>query len=253
MKPTFAGLILLLVVSQAHAEYRTVLVQIDQDKDKNARVTIHSDEKKEQNSRVSVDEAAKVLRQMEGWGSAVGVYVASERGVRRDDRKKVLDAIHANLWLELEYYGREVPKVVGDYFLKPRGARRPGNDEPLNPLPGVEVDLVISVDKYNPARPSKGTVRCSVVNHSGAPVRVLVGYDGWTNRLTARGKGHPRDLQLFPMNPGKHQGPKPAQAAVKPGEARVVFELPLDEILFQGVNRSGATMPSGTGTMDLAG
>jgi hypothetical protein len=118
VKPILAALALLLVVSQAHAEYRTVLVQVKQDKDKKASVTIYSDEKKDQKSAVSADEAVKVIGDMKGWGSSVGVYVTSDRGIPRDDLKKVLGAINDNRWLELEYFGREVPKVVGDHFLK---------------------------------------------------------------------------------------------------------------------------------------
>jgi hypothetical protein len=118
VKAILAGLAFLLVVSQAHAEYRTVLIQVQQDKDKKVSVTIHSDEKKEQKSAASVDEAVKVIGDMKGWGSAVGVYVTSDRGIRSDDLKTVLGAILDNSRLDLVYFGREVPKVVGDHFLK---------------------------------------------------------------------------------------------------------------------------------------
>jgi len=66
MKPFLAGLALLLVASQAHAEYRTVLVRVKQDMDKKTSVTIHSDEKKEQKSAVSVGEAVKIIGEMKG-------------------------------------------------------------------------------------------------------------------------------------------------------------------------------------------
>jgi hypothetical protein len=118
VKSILTGLVLFLVVSQARAEYRTVLVQVKQDQDKKASVTIHSDEKKEQKSAVSVDEAVKVIAEMKGWGSTVGVYVTSDRGGPRADLKKLLGAINDNAWLELEYFGRDFPKVVGDHFLK---------------------------------------------------------------------------------------------------------------------------------------
>jgi uncharacterized protein (TIGR03067 family) len=113
-----AGLALLLAASHAHAEYRTVLVQIKQNKDKNTAVTIHSDEKKEHKTAVSVDEAVKIIGEMKGWGSSVGVYVVSDRSVARADSKKLLAAVSDNHWLELEYFGRDVPKGVGDHFLK---------------------------------------------------------------------------------------------------------------------------------------
>jgi hypothetical protein len=116
-----AGLVLLFAASHAHAEYRTVLVQIKQNKDKNTAVTIHSDEKKEQKAAVSVDEAVKIIGEMKGWGSSVGVYVVSDRSVSRADSNKLLTAVNDNHWLALEYFGRDVPKVVGDHFLKEGG------------------------------------------------------------------------------------------------------------------------------------
>jgi hypothetical protein len=118
MKPILAAIALLVLVSQTHAESRTVLVQVKQDKDKKASVTIRSDEPKEQKSAVSADDAAKVIGAMKGWGSKVGVYVASDRAVPRADLKKLLAAVNDNPWLDLEYFGREVPKVVADHFLK---------------------------------------------------------------------------------------------------------------------------------------
>jgi hypothetical protein len=116
--PMLAGLALLLVVSQTHAEYRTVLVQVKQDKDKKTSVAIHSDEKKEQKSAVSVDDAVKVIGEMKGWGSQVGVYIASDRSIPGADLKKLLAEVSDNPWQDLEYFGREVPKVVADHFLK---------------------------------------------------------------------------------------------------------------------------------------
>jgi uncharacterized protein (TIGR03067 family) len=121
MKPVhriLAALALSLAASQAHAEYRTVLVQVRQNKDKNTTVAIHSDEKKEQKAAVSVDEAVRIIGEMQGWGSSVGVYVVSDRSVPRADSKKLLAAVNDNHWLDLEYFGREVPKVIGDHFLK---------------------------------------------------------------------------------------------------------------------------------------
>lgn len=112
------GLAFILGVSLARAEYRMVLIQVQQDKDKKVAVTIHSDEKTDRKSAASVDEAAKVIGEMRGWRSAVGVYVTSDRGIPRADLKKLLAAINDNDWLELEYFGREVPKVIGDHFLK---------------------------------------------------------------------------------------------------------------------------------------
>jgi WD40 repeat protein len=115
-KLILAGTLLLLPAAQVCAEYRTVLIQVTHVKNK-VVVTIHSDEKKERKSAISVDEAVKVISAMQGWGSSVGVYVAADRNLPRGDRQKLFAAIDGNPWLELEYFGRAVPKNVGDHFL----------------------------------------------------------------------------------------------------------------------------------------
>jgi hypothetical protein len=108
----------LVLAVPVHAEYRTVLIQIKQGKDNQIAVTIHSDEKKEQQKDVSVDEAARVVSEMVGWGSGVGVYIVREKGFGHPSEKKLLAAVVNNLWLDLVYLGNEVPKHVGDHFLR---------------------------------------------------------------------------------------------------------------------------------------
>ena len=75
-------------------------------------------EKKEQKAAVSVDDTVKVIGEMKGWGSQVGIYLTPDRAVPGADLKKLLAAVNDNPWLDLEYFGREVPKVVTDHFLK---------------------------------------------------------------------------------------------------------------------------------------
>jgi uncharacterized protein (TIGR03067 family) len=123
VKAILAGLALLLVVSQAPAEYRTVLVQVKRDKDRKVAVAIYSDVKEEQKSAVCVNEAVKVLRSMRGWGSSVGVYVTSDGRMARADLKKLLGAVTDNIHLDLVYFGDRVPRVVGDHFLGKQGPR----------------------------------------------------------------------------------------------------------------------------------
>ncbi|MBM3995283.1 MAG: hypothetical protein FJ303_14190 [Planctomycetes bacterium] len=123
LKPVLAGLTLFLIAAQAHAEYRTVLIQIKHGKDRRLSVSIYSDEKKEQRSAISVDEAVKLLKAMQGWGSSVGVYVTSDGRIPSPELKKLLVAITDNAWLDLVYYGNEVPRVVGDHFLKAAPAK----------------------------------------------------------------------------------------------------------------------------------
>jgi hypothetical protein len=116
MKPLVVGLTLLLAAGQASAEYRTVLIQVKQDKDRKTVVTISSDEAKERKSAISPDEAVKVIAGMRGWGSAVGVYVVSDRTVSPADYKKVLTAIRANWWLGVVYSDHVMPKYLWDHF-----------------------------------------------------------------------------------------------------------------------------------------
>jgi hypothetical protein len=128
-RPVALALALLVSTSAARAEYRTVLVRVKKGKDNTALVTVYSDEKKEQKSAITVEEAVKVISGMKGWCSAVGVYVASDRGVSRPDLKQLFTAVNDNVWLNLEYFGGEVPKVVGDHFLA--GGERPAADDPF--------------------------------------------------------------------------------------------------------------------------
>jgi hypothetical protein len=118
MKPFLAGLVVFVVATQSPAEYRTVLIQITHDKENKASVAIHSDEKNEQKSAVSLDDSVKLLCDIKGSGSQVGVYVIPDRAVPRAGLKKLLAAINDNPSLTLEYFGHDVPKEVAEHFLK---------------------------------------------------------------------------------------------------------------------------------------
>jgi hypothetical protein len=153
------GVALLLFASEVRAEYRTVLVRVTQDKEKKASVTIHSDEKKEQKSAVSVDIAVKVLAEMEGWGSTVGVYAVCDKSIGRDDVKKLLGAVHENAWLELEYFGRDgkgIPKAVVEHFLP--GAEKEGGDAPAPVQPVRDEVSIYDVEHKKADLPGPGTV-----------------------------------------------------------------------------------------------
>src|SRR5215469_14903723 len=133
MRRILAGLTVLVLVVQAHAEYRTVFIQVKQDKEKKASVTIHSDEKKEQKSAASVVDAVKVIGEMKGWRSQVGVYITAERTIPGADVKRLLAAVNDNLWLDLEYFGREIPTIVEDHFLKTAQCPPPPPQKPGQP------------------------------------------------------------------------------------------------------------------------
>jgi hypothetical protein len=100
-------------------------------------------------------------------------------------------------------------------------------------LPGVVVKLTISVDEYDPETPSKGIVKCVVVNGGDKPVEVTLGYDGRANLL--RAGAAVRGLTLYPAGrpkPGqKAERAEPKTAKVEPQAEQTVFELNLDEIL----------------------
>jgi hypothetical protein len=130
MPKLLATLALFLFASHASAETRVVLIQTKQDKDQKTTVTIHSAEKKEQRSAISVEEAVKVIAGMEGWGSLVYVYVAPDGNLPRADRQKLFAAIDENAWLDLKYYGPEVPKRIADIFLKGQRPEKPAPPKP---------------------------------------------------------------------------------------------------------------------------
>ncbi len=112
------GLTLLLVVSQARAEYRSVLIQVTRGKDKKVSVTIHSDDKRDRRAGVTVGEAVKAIGDMRGWGSSVGLYVTSESGIPAEDLRRLRAAVDGNFLLRVQYFGRKVPQGVGAHFLK---------------------------------------------------------------------------------------------------------------------------------------
>jgi hypothetical protein len=115
-------------------------------------------------------------------------------------------------------------------FCTPLATR--SQDGKPKPPPGIQLKLTISVEEYDPFDPSKGSVKCVMVNRSAEPIRVSLGYDGKTNLLKAHGQGHSHEVQLYPL---KRTKAEPKQIEIKPGEEAVVYELSLDEILFQGV------------------
>jgi hypothetical protein len=119
-----------------------------------------------------------------------------------------------------------------------------GDDDPKAPAsaPDVAVKLTISVDEYDPSTPSKGIVKCVVVNNGKEPLQVTLGYDARTNVLLG---GEWPWLTLYPpqRSPAEPKTNKvePKTAKVEPKTAKVeskaeqtVFELSLDEILQGG-------------------
>lgn len=108
-----------------------------------------------------------------------------------------------------------------------------GAEEAKAPAPGVAVKLTISVDEYDPMTASKGIVKCVVVNNGSEPVTVTLGYDGQTNMLLSGARGLTLHPQKPPMADPKPAKPEPQTVKVEPKAEQTVFELSLDEILFQ--------------------
>ena len=104
-------------------------------------------------------------------------------------------------------------------------------DKSEQPTSSVAVKLTISVEEYSPSKPSKGVVKCAILNKAHVPAEVQVGYDGRTNVLAAHGNGHRWEVMLY-----RHQKPpvELKHETVKPGKDQIIFELALDEILLQG-------------------
>jgi hypothetical protein len=104
------------------------------------------------------------------------------------------------------------------------------DEKPAAPPAGVKVKLTISAQEFDPSKPSKAFVRVVVENKSDAAIAVGVGYDGKTNVLEGTGERLRWELSLFPFK--RDVAVKTSQ--VSPGKELQLFELPLDEILFQG-------------------
>jgi hypothetical protein len=106
------------LTAPALAESRSVLLVATHDKDGKVTVTIHSDDRPDRRDAVTVAEACQSVAAMKGWGSSVNVYVVADRKLERKDRKALFDAVDANHWLDLSYYGPEAPKSLAEHFLK---------------------------------------------------------------------------------------------------------------------------------------
>jgi hypothetical protein len=118
VKPLLALAAALALTVPAFAESRSVLLVATHDKDGEVRFAIHSDDRPDGREAASVEEACRAVAAMKGWGSSVNVYVVADRKLDRKDRKALFDAVDANHWLDLSYYGPEAPKSLAEHFLK---------------------------------------------------------------------------------------------------------------------------------------
>ena len=108
----------------------------------------------------------------------------------------------------------------------------PAEDDEAGDEELVSVSLVLSEETYDPTKPSTGVIKCVVKNGTAAAVRVPEEYDAEQVLLMSGG------LTLYPA-PRARSETKPVDGEsakpmlLEPGEERVVFELPLDEILLK--------------------
>ncbi len=96
---------------------------------------------------------------------------------------------------------------------------------PSAPQPAVCVQLSISVQHFDPAKP-KGEIRCVVTNRTDRAIEVADRYDGIHIALIA--PSHRWPLRLWDRS---RERPEPQMVVVEAGQQRVQFEFPLAEIL----------------------
>ena len=99
----------------AHAEFRTIAVEINRAKDKSIKVTIHSEVKSEKKKDISIAEATKILKKARGWGSSVGVAIVID-GVELNNYIALVKVIAENAWLDLTVLKQK--QGMGDHILK---------------------------------------------------------------------------------------------------------------------------------------
>jgi len=97
------------------------------------------------------------------------------------------------------------------------------------PPPTLKLILSLGVEEYNPRTPSKASVKLTLKNEGKTPIRVPGRYGEET--LALHGQSGRWPLKLSRAN---DLGPKGGLIEVKPGEERVLFILPLDDILHNG-------------------
>ena len=147
MKPVLTLAVVLILTAPALAESQSVLVVVTHDKDGKATLTVHSDDKHDRRAIATLDEACKAVAGMKGWGSTVHVYVVTDRSLARKDRKALFDAIEANAWLDLSYYGPEAPKNLTDYFLK--HAPAPAKDPVPAPAAAADEKTIVATGTWS--------------------------------------------------------------------------------------------------------
>ena len=120
-----------------------------------------------------------------------------------------------------------VAAMVGLLVLAPWLAAAESSDgsPPSAARPAVSIQLSISVQEFDPAKPT-GEIRCIVSNRTDRAIEIADRYDG--DQVALIGDSHRWPLRFWDRTRDR-QAPK--MVVVEPGRERVVFEFPLAEIL----------------------
>jgi hypothetical protein len=96
---------------------------------------------------------------------------------------------------------------------------------PSAPQPAICLQLSISVQQFDPAKPT-GAIRCVVTNRTDRAIEIAERYDG--KQIALIGHSHRWPLRLWDRTRDR---PESKTVVVEPGQQRVLFEFPLAEIL----------------------
>ncbi len=106
-----------LLGSESRAELRIIAVKVTKVEKARPKVAIYSDVKTEDQRGLSIDEAAKILKAAEGWGSKVVVGVQAHE-VPLSDYLPLLESVSQNPWLDLAFVEGRKPTLVNDNIQK---------------------------------------------------------------------------------------------------------------------------------------
>ena len=107
----------------AHAELRTIALDVHQAKDKSVRVSVYSEVKEEKQNDISVAEATEILKKAKGWGSAVEVAIITDGVVDLSVYLPLLQAIADNGWLDLAILKQR--RGLAEHIFKHYGIEQP--------------------------------------------------------------------------------------------------------------------------------
>jgi hypothetical protein len=107
----------LLLADNCLAELRIIAVQVVNVEKAKPKVAIYSDVKAENKRDLSIDEAAKILKNAEGWQSSVIVGIQAH-DVPLAEYLPLLKAVAENSWLDLAFVEGRKPNFLFDNLKK---------------------------------------------------------------------------------------------------------------------------------------